>query len=85
MNYRGLAKGKTIELEELLPFADGQAVRVSVEPWASTWRPGSPQAVLQAVRDLPHLRGGDVDELEAAMEGSRLPVQEGVSESNVRV
>jgi hypothetical protein len=67
-----------IELEEPLPFPEGQAVRVSVEPCASPLRPGSPQAVLQAVRDLPHLRAADVNELEAAIEGSRLPVQEGV-------
>lgn len=32
MNYKGIAKGKTIELEEPLPYPQGQPVSVSVEP-----------------------------------------------------
>ena len=78
MKYRGLTKGKTIELEESLPFPEGQTVRVTVEPWPSASRPGSPQAILQAMRDLPHLRACEVDELEAAIENARLPMHEGV-------
>lgn len=78
MNYRGLAKGKTIELEEPLPFPEGQAVRVSVEPCSSAAHLGSPQAVLQAVRDFPHLHAFDVDELETALESARLPVHAGI-------
>ena len=78
MKYRGLTKGKTIELEEPLPFPEGQSVRVSVEPWPLQSSVGSPQAVLQAVRDVPHLRTFDVDELDAAIEGSKLPVNEGL-------
>ncbi|MBI3853726.1 MAG: hypothetical protein HY298_26070 [Verrucomicrobia bacterium] len=78
MNYRGLAKGMKIELEEPLPFPEGQAVRVSVEPCTSASRVGSPPAVLQAVRDFPHLHAVDLDELEAALESARLPVHAGI-------
>jgi hypothetical protein len=31
MTYKGVAKGKIIELEEALPYSEGQAVSVSVE------------------------------------------------------
>lgn len=31
MTYKGVAKGKIIELEESLPYSEGQAVSVSVE------------------------------------------------------
>ena len=78
MNYRGLAKGKTIELEEPLPFPEGQAVRVSVEPCAPASRLGSPPAIFQVVRDFPHLHAFDVDELEAVLEIARLPVHAGI-------
>ena len=74
MNYRGLAKGKTIELEEALPFPEGQAVWVSVEKGGTVSPPGSPEAILQAVRDGPHLGARVVQELQAAIQSSRLPV-----------
>ena len=32
MGYKGTAKGKLIELEEPLPFADGTRVEVTVTP-----------------------------------------------------
>jgi hypothetical protein len=78
MTYRGVARGSTIELDEPLPYADGQAVNVRVEP-ASDFRKGDPQAVLEAVRAMPPLSGEDVDALERAIEEGRLPVRyEGV-------
>jgi hypothetical protein len=79
VNYRGRAKGKTIQLEEPLPFLEGQAVNVFVEVCAEPSHLGSPQTVLQVARDLPHLRPFDVDELEAAIESARLPVHTGIS------
>lgn len=79
MNYRGLAKGKTIELEQVLPFPDGQSVLVSVEPWDESFPLGSPQAILRAMREVPHLCGNEVDQLEAAIERARLPVQAGLN------
>ena len=42
MNYKGIAKGKTIELAELLPYPDGQPVSVEVEPLAEQPQAGSP-------------------------------------------
>jgi hypothetical protein len=39
-------------------------------------RPGSPKAVLRAVRELPHPSPSAVDDLEAAIAGARLPVSD---------
>ncbi|MGH7816850.1 MAG: hypothetical protein ACREOR_05630 [Candidatus Binatia bacterium] len=64
MTYRGLAKGRIIELEEQLPFCDGQPVTVSVEPFQLEQQPGSPQAILKVLRDLRNIQTVDVDELE---------------------
>lgn len=36
---------------------------------------GSPQAVLKAMRELPNLQPGDVDELERMIESGKLPVR----------
>ena len=38
-------------------------------------RPASPQAVLRAVRGLPHPSAGAVDDMEAAIASARLPVR----------
>ncbi|OGG45977.1 MAG: hypothetical protein A3F84_17365 [Candidatus Handelsmanbacteria bacterium RIFCSPLOWO2_12_FULL_64_10] len=81
MIYRGIAKGKTIELETLLPYPEGQPIRVSVEPLTAQSRSGSPVAIRQAMHEPPHLSSGEVDELEQAIELGKLPVrQEGVFE-----
>lgn len=81
MIYRGVAKGKTIELETLLPYPEGQAVSVSVEPLASQSQSGSPALIRQAMHEPPHLSSGEVDELEQAIEAGKLPVrQEGIFE-----
>lgn len=75
MTYRGIVKGKTIQLEEPLPYSEGQLVSVSIEPLRPEVQPGSPVAVLKVMRDLPHLNPKDVDELEKAIEQGRLPVR----------
>lgn len=75
MTYRGIVKGKTIQLEEPLPYSEGQLVSVSIEPLRPEVQPGSPVAVLKVMRDLPHLDPKDVDELEKAIEQGRLPVR----------
>jgi hypothetical protein len=75
MTYKGVAKGKIIELEEPLPYSEGQPVSVSIEPLRPEVQPGSPVAVLKVMRDLPHLDPKDVDELEKAIEQGRLPVR----------
>ena len=76
MNYRGRAKGNTIELAESLPFPDGQPLRVEVEAWPVTARAGSAQAVRQAMGALPHLGTADVSVLESAIERGKIPVGE---------
>ena len=75
MTYKGVAKGKIIELEEPLPYAEGQAVSVSIEPLHREFRPGSPPAILKAMRDLPRLDPKDVDELERVIAQGKLPVR----------
>lgn len=74
MNYKGVAKGKTIELEEFLPYPEGQPVNVSVEPLVEQLQPGSPAAIRQVMHKPPHLSQEDVDELERAIELGKLPV-----------
>lgn len=76
MTYKGIARGKTIELEEPLPYPEGQPVNVSVKPWAGQSHPGSPAAIRQVMHEPPHLKWEDVDELERAIEGGKLPVNQ---------
>jgi hypothetical protein len=52
MTYKGVAKGKIIELEEALPYSDGQAVSVSVEALHPELQPGSGAAILKVMRSL---------------------------------
>jgi hypothetical protein len=67
MTYKGIAIGKTIELEEPLPYLEGQLVIVSVEPFEEQPGPGSAAALRQAMHEPPHLNWEDVDELERAI------------------
>lgn len=79
MIYKGIAKGKTIELEDRLPYPEGQPVSISVEPFTKQVHPGSPAAIRQVMHEPPHLMWEDVDELERAIEKGKLPVhQDGV-------
>ncbi len=75
MTHKGIAKGKTIELEKPLPYADGQPVSVEVEPLCSDLHPGSPATILNVVRGLPTIDPKDVDVLEQVIEQSKLPVR----------
>ena len=78
MSYTGWINGRTIELDEPLPFADGQAVKVSVETVAPVTRAGSPRTVLAATRQSPHLPPADVAALEAALLAAKLPTHDGL-------
>jgi len=60
-----------IELDEPLSGIRG-AVEVTIRPVQEA-TVGSPLAVLQAMRALPALKPGDVDELERMIEGGKLP------------
>ena len=75
MTYKGVAKGKIIELEEALPYSDGQAVSVSVEALHPDLQPGSAAAILKVMHSLPNLNPDDVDELERLIRQGRLPVR----------
>ena len=78
MTYKGIAKGKMIELEQPLPYEEGQLITVSVEPVAGEPMVGSPEAIRKAMHRPPHLEPEWVDLMEQAIEQGRLPViQEG--------
>lgn len=74
MTYKGIAKGKIIELEETLPYSEGQPVNVSIEPLDRELQPGSPAAIRKAMRNLPRLNPEVVDELERVIEQGKLPI-----------
>jgi hypothetical protein len=75
MTYKGIVKGKIIELAEPLPYEEGQAVSVSVEALHPELRPGTAAAILRVMRGLPDLNPHDVDELEQVIRRGRLPVR----------
>ena len=73
MTYRGIAKGRVVQLDGDVSLPEGTTVTVLVqEPLR-----GSPSAVLQAMRGLPSLAGGEVDELERMIEVGKLPTRSG--------
>lgn len=79
MTYRGVAKGRTIELEDALPFPEGQPLTVSVEEAEDSPQLGSAALVSKAVREPPHVDEADVDEMERLIAEGKLPVkQDGV-------
>jgi hypothetical protein len=75
MTYKGLAKGRIIELEKPLPYCDGQPVAVSVELVPLELQPGSPQAILKVLQDLPDIHIEDVDEMEQLIKRGSLPIR----------
>lgn len=78
MVYAGVIRGKSIELETLLPYREGQPVTVSVEPVNEPPMPGTIAALLQAMREPPHLSREDFDALRRSIEEAKLPVSEPV-------
>lgn len=70
MNCKGIAKGKTIELEEVLPYPEGQLVSVSVEPL---------EAQLQPVSSLTGSGEKSPSFFEAKMDLEVLAAQQGAS------
>ncbi len=70
-----------IELDEPLVDVQGR-VQVTVRPIDQPVL-GSPQGVLHAMRSLPDLNPGDVDELERMIETGKLPARpEGLFDSD---
>ncbi len=74
MHSRGIARGKIIELEEVLPYAEGCLVKVIVEPEDTPLQASSPAVIRQAMHEPPRLSAEDVDELEQAIKAGQLPV-----------
>ena len=67
--------------EDIVIMAGNQIIQlkpIEAEPSVTPSHSGSPSAILQAMRDEPHLRSHAVDELEAAMESAKLPVHAGL-------
>lgn len=77
MTIRGTIRGRTIELLEPLPFADGQEVTVSILNECQGPPIGSPAAVLEAMRSPPHIDSETVDLLERLIAEGQLPPSKG--------
>ena len=75
MTYKGLARGRIIELEEPLPYCDGQQVAVSVEPISFEQQPGTPLSILKVLKDLPDIGIEEVDEMERMIKQGSLPIR----------
>ena len=55
MTYKGIVRGKTIELEEQLPYPEGQPVSVSVEPLQAKPQLDLRTVIRQIMHEPPHL------------------------------
>ena len=77
MTYKGVAKGKIIELEEELPYSDGQAVSISIAPLDLQFQASTAAAIRKAMHEPPHLKWIDVDQMGEAIVQGRLPVRQG--------
>lgn len=73
MTCRGIVKGKTIELEESLPYREGQLVMVSVLPSLEDAPPGSAAAIRSALDAMGPIDPDIIDEFERAIEERKAP------------
>ena len=69
-SLEGIAAAQHKSIQQLAVERLSSLLEVSPEH-----RAGSPAAVLRAMHEPPHLSVSDVDELDAAIAGGRLPVQ----------
>jgi len=74
MTYKGIAKGKIIELEDPLPYRDGQPVTISLFPFSEQSCSGSPEAIRLAMRKPPHVKPEDIDELKREIEKGKIQI-----------
>ena len=74
MTYRGIVKGRTIELNEDLPYPEGQSVDISVTPRPAGLRRGSPQSLLKLMDEVGPADPETMAQLEQALADSRLPM-----------
>lgn len=81
MTYKGIVKGKVVELEDHVTLPEGTRVEVVVkdshgEEMAPSSHPkGSPQAILAIFDTPPRCAPEDVDALQEAIERSKRPVK----------
>ncbi len=78
MTLQGTVRGRSIELNEEIPYPEGQQVTVTVEPLGPA-PVGSGRAIVEALRQLPPLEPGDIEALEQAIEEGKLPLSPPVS------
>ena len=85
MVYRGIVKGKVIELEGKMILPEGTEVEIVVkepkdeEVSSDVYPKGSPQAILAALDTPPHCAPEDVDILLKVIEEGKSPLRfEGV-------
>lgn len=69
-SLQGIADAQHKTLQELAIEGLRSLVEVPVEQ-----RPGSPAAVLRAMRETPHPSASNMDEFDAVLENGRLPVR----------
>jgi len=82
MTIKGIVRGKTIKLEEALPYPDGQSVMIDI--YTEQALSGSPNMLRKAMHEPPHLLWTDVDSLEREIEDAKLSViQNGVFDEEV--
>jgi hypothetical protein len=80
MSYRGIVRGKVIELEDEVVLPEGTEVEVMVkEPQGEELTPsgypkGSSRAILAAWTTAPHCIPEDVDALSQAIEQGKRPI-----------
>lgn len=73
MTYRGIVKGRVVELEGGASIPDGTQVEIVVREGQGL-RKGSPKLLVQVAKDSPHLGDEDVTALEQAIEEGKLAV-----------
>jgi hypothetical protein len=84
MVCKGTIRGNAIQFDQPLPFREGQAVTVSVEPAEEELPLGSPARLLRAMHEEPHVAPDIVDEFERLIEEGKSPVRyEGVFDSEM--
>ncbi len=69
MVVNGVIRGKVIELDQLLPFADGETVSVQVSPVPSA--SSDAKRLLEVLRGLPRTDEETIHEFERIIEEGR--------------
>ncbi len=75
MSFKGIARGKLIELDQSLPFSEGQRLNVSIEPLAHETGESQAQRILRVLREGPHVDPADVEAMMKVIEEARLPTR----------